>query len=103
MVLTDDRRMNPNVSQLCERESVANTPLECLLDEHAVAKFYGVSVATIRRWRWLRTGPKFHKLGASVRYLRADLETYLRNTPAGGASIQQPEVSLQDESKPEVE
>ena len=73
-----------NTSQLSERESVANTQLEGLLDEHAVAKFYGVSVATIRRWRWLRTGPKFHKLGSSVRYRLADLEGYLRRTPTGG-------------------
>jgi len=73
-----------NTSQLSERESVATSHLEGLLDEHAVAKFFGVSVATIRRWRWLRTGPKFHKLGASVRYRLADLEAYLRRTPTGG-------------------
>jgi len=73
-----------NTSQLSERRSVANSHLEGLLDEHAVAKFYGVSVATVRRWRWLRTGPRFHKIGASVRYQVADLEAYLRRTPTGG-------------------
>ncbi len=71
-------------SNLSEPESLANPQLEGLLDEHAVAKFYHVSVATIRRWRWLRTGPKFYKLGASVRYRLADLEVYLRNIPTGG-------------------
>jgi predicted DNA-binding transcriptional regulator AlpA len=77
---------------LSERESVANTQFESLLDEHAVAKFYGVSVATVRRWRWLRTGPKFYKLGASVRYRLADLEAYLRGTPTGGEQSPQPEM-----------
>ncbi|MGP8244159.1 MAG: helix-turn-helix transcriptional regulator [Bryobacteraceae bacterium] len=77
-----------NTSKNCERESVAQqpTPLEGLLGEHAVAKFYGVSVATVRRWRWLGTGPKFYKLGASVRYRMADLEAYLRSTRTGGGS-----------------
>ncbi|SPF56438.1 hypothetical protein SBA4_860017 [Candidatus Sulfopaludibacter sp. SbA4] len=73
-----------STSKLSERESVANNQLEGLLDEHAVAKYYGVSVATVRRWRWLRTGPKFHKIGALCRYRLADLEVYLRSTPTGG-------------------
>ena len=80
-----------NASQLSERESVANAQLEGLLDEHAVAKFFGVSVATVRRWRWLRTGPKFYKIGASCRYRMADLEADLRNRPTGGEAIPQPE------------
>jgi predicted DNA-binding transcriptional regulator AlpA len=91
-----------NSSQLSERESVANTPLECLLDEHAVAKFYGISVATIRRWRWLRTGPKFHKLGASVRYRLADLEAYLRHTPTGGGRTQSAVSNVGQGAEPEV-
>jgi hypothetical protein len=71
-------------SQSSERESVANTQLEALLDEHAVAKFYCVSLATVRRWRWLRTGPRFHKIGALCRYRMSDLEAYLHSTPTGG-------------------
>jgi hypothetical protein len=73
-----------NTSQPSERGSVANTQLEALVDEHAVAKFYGVSVATVRRWRWLRTGPKFYKIGALCRYRMTDLEAYLRSTRTGG-------------------
>ena len=70
-------------SNLSERES-ANALLDALVDEHAVAKFYGVSVATVRRWRWLRTGPKFYKIGALCRYRMTDLEAYLRSTRTGG-------------------
>ncbi|MGO4882302.1 MAG: helix-turn-helix domain-containing protein [Bryobacteraceae bacterium] len=76
--------MNP--SKRSELESTANTQLESLLDEYAVAKFYGVSVATIRRWRWLHIGPTFHKIGALCRYRMADLEAYLRSTRTGGRS-----------------
>ena len=67
--------------------------LENLLDEHAAAKFYAISVATLRRWRWLHTGPRFYKLGASVRYRLADLEAYLHRTPTGGDQSHQPAVS----------
>ena len=74
-----------NTSQLSERVSVANYQLESLLDEHAVAKFYGVSLATVRRWRCLRIGPKFHKIGALCRYRMADLEAYLQSTRTGGS------------------
>ena len=75
-----------NTSKRSERESVANTQLENLLDEYAVAKFYGVSVATIRRWRWLHTVPTFHKIGALCRYRMADLEAYLQSTRTSGGS-----------------
>ncbi len=39
-------------------ETVPNQPSQ-LLNEHAVAELLGVSVATVRRWRLLRQGPKF--------------------------------------------
>lgn len=73
-----------NTSQAYEREIAVNTQLETLLDEHAVAKFFSISVATVRRWRWLKTGPVFRKLGSSVRYRRADLEAFLQSRPTGG-------------------
>jgi hypothetical protein len=75
-----------NTANHSESESGAGTQLEALLDEHAVAKFYCVSLATVRRWRWLRTGPKFHKIGALCRYRMTDLEAYLRSTRTGGGS-----------------
>ena len=75
-----------NTSQSSERERVPNTQIEALLDEHAVAKFYCVSLATIRRWRWLGTGPIFHKIGALCRYRMTDLEAYLRSTRTRGGS-----------------
>jgi predicted DNA-binding transcriptional regulator AlpA len=74
-----------NTSQLSERGSVANTQLEALVDERAVAKFYGVSLATVRRWRWLKAGPRFIKVPeSSVRYRPEDLKAYLNSRTFGG-------------------
>ena len=69
-------------------EIVPKGPLQ-LLNEHAVAELLGVSVATVRRWRLLRQGPKFIRVGAaSVRYRPEDVKTYIEQCPAfgGGAS-----------------
>src|SRR5450759_386243 len=48
-----------------------------LLNEHQVAEFVQFSVASVRRWRLFRTGPKYLKIGAAVRYRREDVETWL--------------------------
>jgi predicted DNA-binding transcriptional regulator AlpA len=69
-------------------ETVPNRPTQ-LLNEHAVAEVLGVSVATVRRWRLLRQGPKFIRVGAaSVRYRPEDLAVYIEACPAfaGGSS-----------------
>lgn len=58
-----------------------------LLNEHAVAQLLDVSVATVRRWRLLREGPQFIRVGAaSVRYRPEDLQTYINQCPASGSS-----------------
>ena len=48
-----------------------------LLNEHQVAKFLQLSVASVRRWRLSRSGPKYLKIGSAVRYRRDDVETWL--------------------------
>ena len=53
---------------------MASTSLETLLTEHDVARITGLSVASVRRWRLLRQGPKYLKIGAAVRYRRAVIE-----------------------------
>jgi predicted DNA-binding transcriptional regulator AlpA len=54
-----------------------------LLNEHQVAKFVQLSVASVRRWRLFRTGPKYLKIGAAVRYRREDVEMWLRSAIQG--------------------
>ena len=57
---------------------------EALLNEHDVARITGLSVASVRRWRLLKQGPKYIKIGTSVRYRPADLEAFLQSRPTGG-------------------
>ena len=69
-------------------ETVPNR-LTQLLNENELATLLGVSVATVRRWRLLRQGPKFIRVGAaSVRYRPQDVSAYLEQCPAfaGGTS-----------------
>jgi hypothetical protein len=53
-----------------------------MMTEHEVAAFLKVSVASVRRWRLLRTGPTFVKIGSAVRYRRKDLEGWLDSCAA---------------------
>ena len=48
-----------------------------LLDERAVSVALSVSLATVRRWRYIGGGPRYLKLGALVRYRREDLNEWL--------------------------
>jgi predicted DNA-binding transcriptional regulator AlpA len=57
-----------------------------LLDEKQLASRLNLSVASARRWRLLRQGPKFLKIGASVRYRSEDVEAWLNSRPTGGES-----------------
>jgi predicted DNA-binding transcriptional regulator AlpA len=64
--------------------ATANNILEVLLNEHDVARITGMSVASVRRWRLLRHGPKFIKIGAAVRYKAEDVSAWIESRPAGG-------------------
>jgi predicted DNA-binding transcriptional regulator AlpA len=68
----EDRMATPN-----------NTP-EKLLNEHDVARITGLSVASVRRWRLLRLGPRYIKIGAAVRYKAEDIAAWLETRPTGG-------------------
>jgi len=73
-----------NTSQPGERESVAATQLPTLLNESDVARVTGLSVASVRRWRLFKHGPKYLKIGASVRYRTEDVRAWLETRPTGG-------------------
>jgi predicted DNA-binding transcriptional regulator AlpA len=55
-----------------------------LLTERDVARITGLSVASVRRWRLLRQGPKYIKIGAAVRYRPEDVSAWLASRPTGG-------------------
>ena len=55
-----------------------------LLNEHDVAHITGLSVASVRRWRLFKQGPKYIKIGAAVRYRPDDVSAWLESRPTGG-------------------
>lgn len=58
--------------------------IESLLNEYDVARITGLSVASVRRWRLLKQGPRYLKLGASVRYRPADVAAWIESRPTNG-------------------
>jgi predicted DNA-binding transcriptional regulator AlpA len=48
-----------------------------LVDEHEAAARLGLTVATLRRWRWARRGPHWVKVGAAVRYVPSDITAFI--------------------------
>ncbi len=58
-----------------------------LLNEHEVAKFRNQSVATLRRERWKKTGPRYVKVGGAVRYRVEDLMAWLDKCQMGDGKI----------------
>ena len=69
---------------------MAETPrdLTNLLNEFDVARITRRSVSSVRTWRWVRQGgPRYIKIGASVRYRPEDLARWLESLPTGGSSL----------------
>lgn len=51
--------------------------MKLLFNEFEVEEIYGLKVATLRGWRFRGLGPRFLKLGRSVRYRAADIEAWI--------------------------
>lgn len=64
--------------------AVSSNSVEVLFDEHDLARITGLSVGSVRRWRLLKRGPKYIKLGAAVRYRPQDVSAWIESRPAGG-------------------
>jgi len=67
--------------------ATATNSLDGLMDEYDVARITRVAVSTIRRWRLLDQGPRYIKVGSSVRYRPEDLKAYLDSRPSGGEPV----------------
>ena len=48
-----------------------------MLKDTDVAIALGVSVSTIRKWRIQKLGPKYLKIGASIRYRPQDIAEFI--------------------------
>jgi excisionase family DNA binding protein len=63
--------------------SDVNLP-QTLLTETEVSKQLRVSLAALRKWRVMKKGPQFLKVGSLVRYRQADIDQWLASLPVGG-------------------
>ena len=57
------------------------------LTEREVADLLGLSVATLRAWRHRGKGPRFLRLGRSVRYLPSDVADFVRASAVDTTSV----------------
>lgn len=48
----------------------------CHLHQHDLAARWRISERTLERWRWLKTGPIFCKVGGRVIYRLEDVEAF---------------------------
>lgn len=80
MLLMAGRHWQPGGDQMTTAQD--NPPR--LVNEKEVAELLRVSVASIRRWRLLKRGPTFIKVGAAVRYKSEDLNEWLESRRTGG-------------------
>lgn len=46
------------------------------LNQHELSKRWKLSPRTLERWRWLGTGPRYHKIGGRVIYRMEDIEVW---------------------------
>jgi hypothetical protein len=46
------------------------------LNQEQLARRWKISGRTLERWRWLRQGPKFLKIGGRVLYRLEDIQGY---------------------------
>ena len=83
--------MNPHTTTA--RDQVRGTARA--LTEREVAERLGLSVATLRAWRHRGKGPRFLRLGRSVRYLPSDVDDFVR----ASAVDRRPESSSDEDSE----
>ena len=76
--------MNPRATTT-ERGQISDTTRA--LTEREVAELLGLSVATLRAWRHRGKGPRFLRLGRSVRYLPSDVADFVRASAVDTTSV----------------
>ena len=75
--------------------AIDSTRRRTALTERQVAEQLGLSVATLRAWRHRGKGPRFLRLGRSVRYLPSDVDEFV----CASAVDTQPDSSSDDDSE----
>jgi excisionase family DNA binding protein len=69
--------------------SVARATLSRLLNDREVAELLGVSTGTIRKLRLRKQGPRYIKIGASVRYTPQSIDRWIESRSTGDGCLQE--------------
>jgi excisionase family DNA binding protein len=64
--------------KIIREELAALMPLEPIMAPSEAAAYLGVSIQTLAGWRTNGVGPKYIKVGASVRYPASELHKYMQ-------------------------
>jgi hypothetical protein len=64
---------------------VAHDP-DVALNKSRAADFLGFSIRTLQAWRWRGGGPKFCKIGRSVRYPRREFVAFQQSKTVASAT-----------------
>lgn len=67
--------------------------MPAFVNEQEAAKILGLSVKTLRRWRWAGKPPEFCKFGTAVRYETAYLKAYVAASRRKSTSDPGPELA----------
>ncbi|QXE89631.1 helix-turn-helix domain-containing protein [Geomonas subterranea] len=78
---------NPNVTQL-PRAATAQPHGDRLLRQAEVQAMLGAAKSTVEQWRLKGQGPKFVKIGRSVRYRFSDVTAYIAGLEAFGSTTE---------------
>lgn len=73
---------------------------QILLTETDLSRQLRVSLAALRKWRVMKRGPQFVKVGSLVRYRQHDIDAWLASLPVGGSLPQEAAFSLAPERAP---
>jgi hypothetical protein len=54
------------------------------LTERQAATYLTIAPKTLARWRYIKTGPRVHRFGSTVRYKVEDLIAFAASSATGG-------------------
>lgn len=57
--------------------SLANLPAHYAMNEFEACAYIGMSVHTLRQWRFRNIGPVYSKIPVAVRYRKCDLDEFM--------------------------
>jgi predicted DNA-binding transcriptional regulator AlpA len=63
-----------------------STDIDAALNENQAAEFLGISVRTLQAWRVRGGGPRYLKIGRSVRYQRRELVAFQQDHTVGSTT-----------------